>query len=334
MAQSGKMSIPSISRTQFANVTASRLGWILNDTLIDCDTPEEVIIVVNPFGTSAIISWDIPLEGLPPAYEYAVTNAAIPPASGILFHSADTTVTGLTPNTQYYLHVRANCGSSTSPWVTEPFFTAIMPPPVNDDVAGAIDLPVFPNGCEQQTLGSTLMATESPTLPLPTCGYPTGVDDDIWYKFTPLPGQVFVTVEFEFVSGDIFGPAAQIYTSSNNKADGVFSLYSCSNDEGPGDMPGFYSMPVVPGTTYFVRVFTNLRGVDEQFKICVKKALLINDNADGAIELNLDENCNGASFTNKGATQSVAEPSPSCSSLQGYSTVWYKFKRPGAERCG
>ncbi|HCI58632.1 MAG TPA: hypothetical protein DFH96_07595, partial [Bacteroidetes bacterium] len=74
--------------------------------------------------TTANISWTaaspIPSNG----YEYAVTTSAVPPPSGTAFAGTSTSVTGLTANTTYYLHVRSYCGGSDySAWVTSATFT-------------------------------------------------------------------------------------------------------------------------------------------------------------------------------------------------------------------
>ncbi|MEI9910423.1 MAG: hypothetical protein WDO71_12600 [Bacteroidota bacterium] len=39
---------------------------------------------------------------------------------------------------------------------------------------------------------------------------------------------------------------------------------------------------------------------------------MINDNAAGAVLINVDAGCTGAIYTNVGATQSVGEPTGSC----------------------
>ncbi|MGQ3085779.1 GEVED domain-containing protein [Flavobacterium sp.] len=74
--------------------------------------------------TTANLSWSAPATApVPSGYEYAVTTSATPPASGTA--TAGTSVTGqggLTVDTQYYLHVRSNCGSNGySDWATSAY---------------------------------------------------------------------------------------------------------------------------------------------------------------------------------------------------------------------
>lgn len=62
------------------------------------------------------------------AYEYAVTTSATPPASGTVITNAFVQATGLTAQTVYYFHVRANCAGSTyGNWITGTFTTACAP---------------------------------------------------------------------------------------------------------------------------------------------------------------------------------------------------------------
>ncbi len=85
-----------------------------------------VHVKVAPVTTyTAEASWELNSTGNT-GYEYAFINSATPPASGTATASASASVSGLTPNTVYYLHVRTVCaGNAFSQWVTEgPFKTA------------------------------------------------------------------------------------------------------------------------------------------------------------------------------------------------------------------
>ncbi|MBS1764795.1 MAG: hypothetical protein JSS90_07515, partial [Bacteroidetes bacterium] len=74
--------------------------------------------------TTANISWTAPSPAPSSGYEYAVTTSATPPGSGTAFAGTSTSVSGLTANTTYYLHVRSNCGGSGySTWATSAAFT-------------------------------------------------------------------------------------------------------------------------------------------------------------------------------------------------------------------
>ncbi|MBV6453925.1 MAG: hypothetical protein FNNCIFGK_01162 [Bacteroidia bacterium] len=83
-----------------------------------CLPPTSPTIAVTST-TSADLSWTAPSPAPAVGYEYAVTTSATPPVSGTPIAGTNTSVSGLTPNTTYYLHVRSDCGSgSYSSWKT------------------------------------------------------------------------------------------------------------------------------------------------------------------------------------------------------------------------
>ncbi len=101
--------------------------------------------------TTANISWTaaspVPSNG----YEYAVTTSAVPPVSGTAFAGTSTSVSGLTPATTYYLHVRSYCGGSDySAWVTSASFNtpcnAIATLPWTEGFESAV-IPAYPSTC-------------------------------------------------------------------------------------------------------------------------------------------------------------------------------------------
>ncbi|MEI9807924.1 MAG: choice-of-anchor J domain-containing protein, partial [Bacteroidota bacterium] len=263
-------------------------------------------------------------------------TGAVAGAGGTIINSSSSSqvLQGLIISTTYDVYIRQNCSEAASGYSinsTVTSFTTLGPPPSNDNCSGAIHLTVFDEVCSGGTAGSTLNATRSDATALPECTNNNvgNDDDDVWYSFTPVAGQQFVNINFIYTGGnsDI---EAQVFTSSDNSCSGVFTSYECSDDEGDGNMPGFFSLPVIAGKTYFVRVFTHSRGVNGQFSICITRALLINDNASGAIQLVVDAPCPEARFTNVGATYTSDEPTGLCSSTTGYATVWYWFVAPAS----
>jgi len=76
--------------------------------------------------TSATVSWTAPSAGTTPVeYEYAVTTSLTAPASGTTNASTSASVTGLSANTTYFIHVRSVCtvGSEYSAWTSGGSFT-------------------------------------------------------------------------------------------------------------------------------------------------------------------------------------------------------------------
>ena len=92
-----------------------------------CPEPTAPTAVLTS-STTVNVGWvaALPTENSPAGYEYAVTTSATPPLSGTPIATNFATVTGLTINTTYYLHVRTMCDSGFySSWVTSAsFYTA------------------------------------------------------------------------------------------------------------------------------------------------------------------------------------------------------------------
>ncbi len=92
-------------------------------------TPPSCLPPTAPIGsatstTTANISWTAATPPPSNDYEYAVTTSATPPVSGTAFAGVSTSVSSLTANTTYYLHVRSNCGGGGfSTWATSAAFT-------------------------------------------------------------------------------------------------------------------------------------------------------------------------------------------------------------------
>ena len=91
------------------------------------------LIVGGITSSGAATSWDV-ITGVT-GYEYAVTTSATPPASGTATANPFAVISGLTPQTVYYLHVRSTCtGGIVGLWTTSTAFTT---------ACGAIVTPVL-----------------------------------------------------------------------------------------------------------------------------------------------------------------------------------------------
>jgi hypothetical protein len=87
------------------------------------------LIVAGVSATGANTSWDDLSVNGATGYEYAVTTSLTPPTSGTATTSTFYIATGLTPETIYYLHVRAACtGGAFGNWSTLSFFTGYCLP--------------------------------------------------------------------------------------------------------------------------------------------------------------------------------------------------------------
>lgn len=92
-----------------------------------CPQPTN-LVVSGITATGAATSWDA-MSGAASGYEYVVSTSATPPTgAGTAITTAFVALTGLTPQTPYYLYVRANCGSgSFSVWSVQTFTTQCAP---------------------------------------------------------------------------------------------------------------------------------------------------------------------------------------------------------------
>jgi hypothetical protein len=81
------------------------------------------LTTTNITSTSVDLNWNV--TGGASGYEYAVTTSATPPGSGTgTTNNFVTPVSGLSPGTVYYAHVRANCGAGNfGNWFDSPPFS-------------------------------------------------------------------------------------------------------------------------------------------------------------------------------------------------------------------
>lgn len=189
--------------------------------------------------------------------------------------------------------------------------------PANDDCSGAIQLTVNPDqSCAVQTQGTTEGATQS-TGTAPTCGAATGLDDDVWFTFVATANQH--TLNITNISGTT-DMVMQVYSNTC----GSLVPIACSDPE--------YMMAqnLVPGQTYYVRVWTYFSGPTTRstFNICVgTMAPVSNDDCATAVDVPVNPTltCNqSVAGTTAGATQS-SETAPSCGASGINDDVWYKF---------
>ncbi len=112
------------------NSGAFTLEWSLTPP-VSCDVPRNPDAELNSL-TTANVNWTAPNTGTPTGYEYAITTAATPPATGTYITGLSATGVTITSNTDSYLHVRAVCsGTDRSEWVTYAFFSGYCVPENN-----------------------------------------------------------------------------------------------------------------------------------------------------------------------------------------------------------
>jgi GEVED domain/Secretion system C-terminal sorting domain len=171
---------PATTGTYFigfhANSIADQFDLNVDDISVtltpSCGSPSALAVALSS-NTAGSASWTAPIIGTPTGYEYVIDNTLANPAgSGTANATTSVTFIGLTALTQYYLHVRTNCGGSFSSWSTLAFVTLI-----NDQPCGAIVLTL--GGAAD--CGNTNVAT-SVNDPSLSCSTP---NNTVWYKYTP-----------------------------------------------------------------------------------------------------------------------------------------------------
>lgn len=104
---------------------------------VKCKKPALFITNSTPVDVNVMIA-DSVIGG---TFEYAVTTNPVPPSAGTAITAGTFSVTGLTPGTQYYVHVRRNCGGGDlSEWSRLAFTTnwpPCLPPVIFNPVPGA-----------------------------------------------------------------------------------------------------------------------------------------------------------------------------------------------------
>ncbi|WP_118950050.1 T9SS type A sorting domain-containing protein [Taibaiella helva] len=227
-------------------------------------------------------------------------------------------LTGLTSGQTYYVRVFTNSAVAT---IYSGFNICIgtpPPPPANDNVAGAITLPVNADyTCGMVTAGSTENATAS--LPTPSCNA-SGANDDVWFKFQATGAAHRISLAN--VSG------------STNMNMVVYSDLGVTEVTGGGTCANVSTKNLTgltAGQTYYVRVYTSTSTATtiSVFNICVgtPPPPPANNDIAGAITLtvNADYNCGTVTpGTTESATASL--PAPSCNIAGANDDVWFKFQ--------
>ncbi|MBK6343406.1 MAG: hypothetical protein IPF41_12670 [Flavobacteriales bacterium] len=166
--------------------------------------------------------------------------------------------TGLNPGQTYYVRMWGESGASGT------FNICVWSPPVNDDPCGAISI----------SLGSTCSYTTysnvnaSATAGIPTPGCSTYSGGDIWFSFVaPASGLVAIRT----TAGSLTNAAMALYQAT--ACNGTFTLISCDNTSGTGNMPflSYTPLELIAGTTYYLRVWGN-NGNSGTFNLCLNTA--------------------------------------------------------------
>ena len=157
----------------------------------------------------------------------------------------------LTAGQTYYLRVYASTTGLTGAAASFTICVATAPTaPVNDECAGAINIPIQYGTCVAQTIGTNVAATASAGAPTPGCANYMG--GDIWFKVT-VPASGTVTVQTDQASGSpVIDTGMSIYSGTC----GNLTQLQCDDDSSPN---GNFSLITLtgrtPGEVLYVRVW-------------------------------------------------------------------------------
>jgi hypothetical protein len=195
---------------------------------------------------------------------------------------------------------------------------SILPPPVNDEPCGAIELPVG-TVCNYQTFTNE-NSTTSPGGQWPDCANFAG--GDVWFKVIVPAGSNGLL--FDTQSGVISDGGMALYSGTN-----CISLdYLGCDDDGSADgaMPAFTLTNQPAGSTIWVRIWEYDGNLSGTFSICVRNIIpLLNDEPCNAIELAMDTVCSYQTFTTENATVSTVQFS-GCANAGA--DAWFKVTMP------
>jgi hypothetical protein len=174
----------------------------------------------------------------------------------------------VTPFTSYRLRVFTNFGNA-NPGTFRLCVQGKPQPPVNDNIAGAILLPVFDAATANpiETTANNFYATNSPQAN-PACS--GTLSRDMWYRVV-VPANGVVTVNTFAGTND--NPDLAIYSSSDNTPTGVLTLLACDDQRGPNNAAWAQVNGATPGNTLFIRVGGRTATARGTFRISVTSGI-------------------------------------------------------------
>ncbi|MBL0102987.1 MAG: T9SS type A sorting domain-containing protein [Bacteroidetes bacterium] len=175
---------------------------------------------------------------------------------------------------------------------------------------------------------STECSSPSPVgagYPTPSCGnFTDGVTGDVWLSFTAsFTGNLLIRTQ-PSAANSTADAAMQVYTGSC----GAFSLYACDDNSAGSSMP-LLSLPVINGTTYYIRVWTVNPANTGSFDLCLTSACAPpNDVPCTAVLVPIGATATG--FNTCAGSTNEPPNSAQCTIGGIINTVWYKTVVPAS----
>ena len=187
-------------------------------------------------------------------------------------------------------------------------------PPANDNCNTAT--PISVGSTCVNTQGTNLNATASTGVADPTCGLYNG--GDVWYSFVaPASGSVTLT------ANSIVGGPADMDMALYSGTCGALTQLECDDFDGPGIMPQINYPNLIPGQTYFVRLWEFGNNAIGSFNFCIIENGSSQANVDcsGSTQLCSDSQVNGASAGF--GTQDLTTANNGCLGIEHQSNWFY-----------
>lgn len=254
---------------------------------------------------------------------YSGTCAALTSIAGCVDSYANggtesTILTNLAAGT-YYIRIY-DYSSSTTPGTFTTCITLPPPAPSNDNCTSPIALTV--NSSCVNTAATSFAATQSTNVAT-NCNAGTP-DDDVWFSFTAT--NYTQTIQVAPTGSMLMDPVIELFSGSC----GTLTQLDCVDATNYGSSETMSAVGLVPGNTYYVRVYDWFSDGGYPFNICVSGSTISagtqpNDNPCSAISLPaVTADCNYLDFSIVGATQTstVLAPAPSgCENWNGSATA-------------
>ncbi|WP_299335587.1 T9SS type A sorting domain-containing protein [uncultured Psychroserpens sp.] len=144
-------------------------------------------------------------------------------------------------------------------------FTCPPPAPENDEIAGAIDLPVGDTLCETIVAGTNVGATDSIENDNEASCSTSDPAGDVWFKvMVPSTGELTIEVSASTTDPIITDTVMEVYTGVS----GALVEIACSDDDGDGLLSLVELTGLTPGEVLLVRVWEWQDNFKGNFNIC------------------------------------------------------------------
>ncbi|MDG5491715.1 T9SS type A sorting domain-containing protein [Psychroserpens sp. SPM9] len=202
---------------------------------------------------------DVDISSLGTATTVNILQDGVAVYSGVDLSGSPYSVGGLTSATDYDITIEDAADDTC--FSTQQYSTDVCPP-VNDDIAGAINLEVGDTVCEDLYTGTNVGATDSGET-FPECGT-SSFGGDVWFKLT-VPSSGEVTIETsEAAVNPIFDTVIEVFTGSP----GNLTQIDCDDEGGVDSFSLLELTGLTPGDVLLIRVWEWQDNSKGNFNIC------------------------------------------------------------------